>query len=128
MLNYLHSEIFRTVRLRGLHVFLLFCLGSLGLFAVLSHSTPDYQSVSEYLGSVSIGAILGAIAFPAVFSALNRKEKGIHVQMISFGMKREIVFISDFIILCLSIFVVGLLLVVAAIAVALLLYGTVHLR
>lgn len=98
MINYLRSEFYRCFRLKSLYLFWAFCLVSVAGVLALARTQPPEPTYGLFWAMVLTFVSLGAVVFPAFFASLGRKEKGIHVQVISFGMRRWTLFFGDFIV------------------------------
>lgn len=107
MFNYLRSEFYRHIRQKGWLGLLLFIacavlLIAFGLrFLSLPAATADrIQVLADRLTSLpfllaslmNVAMVIFMIAFPTI----SQKEKPIHIQMISFGLKRHQVYFGDF--------------------------------
>lgn len=107
MFNYLRSEFYRNIRQKGWHGLLLFILSAIGLLTIGIRfiSLPADHSAQVAQLAVRLASMpflmaslmnLAMVIFMISFATISLKEKAIHIQMISFGLKRYQVYFGDF--------------------------------
>lgn len=124
MLNYIHSELYRLLRSKAFRGLLIFCSAILVILAVIASLYAGSNSSLSNMNKVSLAVVrlrifnqavipcmvFGIIAFVVIFPALIRKGKGIHIQLISFGLRRHQVFFGDMIVMALTMLMTAVLL------------------